>query len=185
MGVKAEIEKTPGIHDADEAGDKLNAIASAERPDEKRTSREWLEMTIEIPGQRDDEASTVFLAEMLREALLADREFAKKLWINRRFHWRLYLDVSAIVRSHTPLFLFFYLDSQKRGNDGAIFCCYAVFGLCVVTHSTDIPMNLSGSTHLSTAVLSSSSPLPDDASCPSRDSTTAPEVRRRRGPHVR
>ncbi|KAG6019645.1 hypothetical protein E4U19_006971 [Claviceps sp. Clav32 group G5] len=96
VGVKAEIEKTPGIHDADEAGDKLNAIASAERPDEKRTSREWLEMTIEIPGQRDDEASTVFLAEMLREALLADREFAKKLWINRRFHWRLYLDVLLI-----------------------------------------------------------------------------------------
>ncbi|KAG6121473.1 hypothetical protein E4U13_004659 [Claviceps humidiphila] len=96
VGVKAEIEKTPGVHDADEAGDKLNAIASAERPDEKRTSREWLEMTIEIPGQRDDEASTVFLAEMLREALLADREFAKKLWINRRFHWRLYLDVLLI-----------------------------------------------------------------------------------------
>ncbi|GAB0136258.1 hypothetical protein EsDP_00004567 [Epichloe bromicola] len=81
VGVKAEIEKTP---------------ASAERPDEKNARGDWLEMTIEIPGQRDDEASTVFLAEMLREALLADGEFAKKLWINRRFHWRLYLDVLLI-----------------------------------------------------------------------------------------
>ncbi|KAG6009795.1 hypothetical protein E4U21_001225 [Claviceps maximensis] len=96
VGVKAEIEKTPGIRDADDAEGKLSAIADIERPSEKRTSRDWLEMTIEIPGQRDDEASTVFLAEMLREALLADVEFAKKLWINRRFHWRLYLDVLLI-----------------------------------------------------------------------------------------
>ncbi|EHK45450.1 hypothetical protein TRIATDRAFT_300074 [Trichoderma atroviride IMI 206040] len=53
-------------------------------------------MTVEIPGLRDDDAGTVFLAELLREALLADGEFAKKLWINRRFHWRLYLDIILI-----------------------------------------------------------------------------------------
>jgi hypothetical protein len=41
---------------------------------------------------------------MLSEALLADGEFVKKLWINRRFHWKLYLDVSFGL----PFDLFFY-----------------------------------------------------------------------------
>lgn len=85
VGVKAEIEKT--------AGAAAELSESSEKP---RARGEWLEMAVEIPGQRDDEASTVFLGEMLREALLADGEFAKKLLINRRFHWRLYLDVSRI-----------------------------------------------------------------------------------------
>lgn len=84
VGVKAEIEKTAGATSDEEHGKK----------EAERTRGDWLELAVEIPGQRDDDASTVFLAEMLREALLADREFAKKLWINRRFHWRLYLDVS-------------------------------------------------------------------------------------------
>ncbi|KAG8427912.1 Exosome complex component rrp42 [Metarhizium acridum] len=97
VGVKAEIEKTPGVRDAEDNDGKLSAIANAAADDTRSRARgDWLEMTIEIPGQRDDEASTVFLAEMLREALLADGEFAKKLWINRRFHWRLYLDVLLI-----------------------------------------------------------------------------------------
>ena len=55
-----------------------------------------MELTVEIPGLRDDDANTVFLAELLSEALLADGEFAKKLWINSRFHWKLYLDVILI-----------------------------------------------------------------------------------------
>ncbi|PTB70059.1 putative exoribonuclease family protein [Trichoderma citrinoviride] len=81
VGVKAEIEKT-----ADPLGD----------DGERYREGEWLEMTVEIPGMRDDDAGTVFLAELLREALLADGELAKKLWINRRFHWRLYLDILLI-----------------------------------------------------------------------------------------
>lgn len=60
----------------------------------KTGENEWVEITVEIPGYRDDDSSTVFLATMLSEALLADGEFAKKLWINRRFHWKLYVDVS-------------------------------------------------------------------------------------------
>lgn len=97
VGVKAEIEKTVELNTS--ADDQLNAPepqrGSGDAQALKEKARgEWLEMTVEIPGQRDDEASTVFLSEMLREALLADREFAKKIWINRRFHWRLYLDVS-------------------------------------------------------------------------------------------
>ena len=95
MGVKAEIEKTQQPFSKEEQDDPKAGI-----DDEKKQNArgDWLEMAVEIPGQRDDEASTVFLAEMLREALLADGDFAKKLWINKRFHWRLYLD----VWSHTP-----------------------------------------------------------------------------------
>ncbi|KAH7134770.1 ribosomal protein S5 domain 2-type protein [Dactylonectria estremocensis] len=89
VGVKAEIEKTV---EAPRAGDETKSDEAAG----ERTRGDWLELAVEIPGQRDDEAGTVFLSEMLREALLADKEFAKKLYINRRFHWRLYLDVLLI-----------------------------------------------------------------------------------------
>ncbi|KAM4059261.1 3' exoribonuclease family protein [Hirsutella rhossiliensis] len=95
VGVKAEIEKTALPLGGDEGDDAQRASGGAD--DDKVQARDdWLEMTIEIPGQRDDEPTTVFLAEMLREALLADGEFAKKLWINRRFHWRMYLDIILI-----------------------------------------------------------------------------------------
>ena len=87
VGVKAELEKTLGGALSGEEG---------EGQDERKVRGDWLEMAVEIPGQRDDEAATVFLAEMLREALLADGHFAEKLWINSRFHWRLYLDVSLL-----------------------------------------------------------------------------------------
>ena len=87
VGVKAELEKTVDPLSTEEQDQPRRG------DDAERTRGEWLELAVEIPGQRDDEASTVFLAEMLREALLADKEFARKLWINRRFHWRLYLDV--------------------------------------------------------------------------------------------
>ncbi|KAI8631038.1 hypothetical protein F5Y19DRAFT_474162 [Xylariaceae sp. FL1651] len=63
---------------------------------ERRGENDWLELSVEIPGYRDDDSSTVFLATMLSEALLADGELTKKLWINRRFHWKLYLDIILI-----------------------------------------------------------------------------------------
>lgn len=90
VGVKAEIEKSGGAMSLDGGG------AGQEEQREKGSRGDWIELAVEIPGTRDDDASTVFLGEMLREALLADGEFAKKLYINSRFHWRLYLDVSAL-----------------------------------------------------------------------------------------
>ena len=56
----------------------------------------WVEVTVEIPGFRDDAAMPVFLAALLNEALLADCEFTGRLWINGRFHWKLYIDVCAL-----------------------------------------------------------------------------------------
>lgn len=90
VGVKAEIEKTPSAPGGEDDGERARAGG-----EEARGRNEWLEITVEIPGSRDDDAATVFLSNMLSEALLADGEFSKKLRINNRFHWKLYLDVGA------------------------------------------------------------------------------------------
>ncbi|KAL8397420.1 hypothetical protein RB594_004228 [Gaeumannomyces avenae] len=104
VGVKAEVAKTRRRHGGggDEQQQQQQQLEGAEADAGAAAAgniygeAEWVEMTVEIPGLRDDDANTVFLAELLSEALLADGEFAKKLWINSRFHWKLYLDVILI-----------------------------------------------------------------------------------------
>jgi exosome complex component RRP42 len=63
---------------------------------------DWLEMSIEIPGLRDDDVLPVFLAAMLTEALLADGAVRDRLWINTRFHWRLSIDVGTHYACAVP-----------------------------------------------------------------------------------
>ncbi|TDZ66006.1 Exosome complex component RRP42 [Colletotrichum trifolii] len=94
VGVKAEIEKTPKPFGTED--DTEDEKKASETGGDARGRNEWIEMTVEIPGSRDDDAATVFLARMLSEALLADGEFSKKLQINSRFHWKLYLDILLI-----------------------------------------------------------------------------------------
>lgn len=115
VGVKAEVEKAGGSADVlapgegkglglgtarGDGGDvdmdeEDNEDESGRNPQGKGKGRDsWLEVAIEIPGMRDDDALPVFLSAMLTEALLAGRELKDRLWINRRFHWRLYIDVS-------------------------------------------------------------------------------------------
>ncbi|KAI0013273.1 ribosomal protein S5 domain 2-type protein [Xylariaceae sp. FL0662B] len=103
VGVKAEVERTRASPlDSDyyyyyyerEVGDNDDEEGGNGR--EATGENAWVEMTVEIPGLRDDDSGTVFLAAMLSEALLADGEFTKKLWINRRFHWKLYIDIILI-----------------------------------------------------------------------------------------
>ncbi|KAK4634998.1 Exosome complex component RRP42 [Fulvia fulva] len=107
VGVKMEVEKTVmvgrgGLHvqreqergerrvdgDVDMDGDGEYEEGRGEGRDE------WLEVAIEIPGMRDDDALPVFLAAMLTEAMLADGSGVRdRLWINGRFHWRLFVDI--------------------------------------------------------------------------------------------
>ncbi|KAH6621052.1 ribosomal protein S5 domain 2-type protein [Chaetomium sp. MPI-SDFR-AT-0129] len=99
VGVKAEVERTalrPGEDTIylEEGGEDDGEEGSSE--DKRKGDASWVEMTVEIPGLRDDDSGTAFLSAMLSEALLADGEFAKRLWINRRFHWKLYLDIILI-----------------------------------------------------------------------------------------
>ncbi|TVY29726.1 Exosome complex component [Lachnellula hyalina] len=84
VGVKAEVEKSvPSYVGHGEGGG----------GDEEKGRNEWVEIGVEIPGMRDDDSMPVFLAAMLSESLLADGAFTARLWINSRFHWKLYLDI--------------------------------------------------------------------------------------------
>ncbi|KAK4243746.1 ribosomal protein S5 domain 2-type protein [Corynascus novoguineensis] len=109
VGVKAEVERTaqrPGEEtvfleeggggDGDGDDDDDEEGETGAQGDRRKGEASWVEMTVEIPGLRDDDSGTAFLSAMLSEALLADGEFVKRLWINRRFHWKLYLDIILI-----------------------------------------------------------------------------------------
>lgn len=97
VGVKAEVEKSPARENARrEVREEMDGGGE----EGGRGASEWVELTIEIPGYRDDDALPVFLAAMLNEALLATGDLPERLWINRRFHWKLYIDVS--IRPPTP-----------------------------------------------------------------------------------
>lgn len=114
VGVKAEIGKTEARYGAgntlletdlihaggDDDDDETDANGGGERTSVAGQSS-WIEIAVEIPGTRDDDASTIYLAEMLSEALLADGQFARRLYLNRRFHWKLYLDVSRQTTCRT------------------------------------------------------------------------------------
>ncbi|KAL2256184.1 hypothetical protein VTK26DRAFT_2058 [Humicola hyalothermophila] len=104
VGVKAEVERTESRSDDETVfleggvggGDDEDMEDASAKGDRRTGDSSWVEMTVEIPGLRDDDSGTAFLAAMLSEALLADGEFVKRLWINRRFHWKLYLDILLI-----------------------------------------------------------------------------------------
>jgi len=106
VGVKAEIGKTQARYGAGNTLVETDLIHAGGDDDDETDGNgdagsggvegqsSWIEIAVEIPGARDDDASTIYLAEMLTEALLADGQFARRLYLNRRFHWKLYLDVS-------------------------------------------------------------------------------------------
>lgn len=94
VGIKAEVEKSKKEWYGQSREGEVTTDVGPDRGDGREGRNEWVELTVEIPGTRDDDLLPVFMSSMLTEALLADGEFTKRLWINRRFHWRLYIDVS-------------------------------------------------------------------------------------------
>lgn len=103
VGVKAEVEKSPRTYGVTVPTEELGRRVEADEDDADADDRapqgdafgedSWVDITVEIPGFRDDDSMPVFLAALLSEALLADGEFSRRLWINTRFHWKLYIDV--------------------------------------------------------------------------------------------
>ncbi|PQE21046.1 3 exoribonuclease family protein [Rutstroemia sp. NJR-2017a WRK4] len=103
VGVKAEVEKSRpnyrptgsggGAANGDDEDEDEDMREEIEKEKESKGEREWLELSVEIPGYRDDDSMPVFMAAMLTEALLADGDFVGRLWINSRFHWKLYVDI--------------------------------------------------------------------------------------------
>ncbi|KAF3480529.1 uncharacterized protein GIQ15_05876 [Arthroderma uncinatum] len=106
VGVKAEVEKTVFVSTLEQSVSQEN---EAEDQDEnaKNTkikipgSGSWVEMSIEIPGLRDDDPLPVFLAEMMREGLIQSGSgmtvesggLKERLVINQGWHWRIYVDI--------------------------------------------------------------------------------------------
>ncbi|ORY15582.1 hypothetical protein BCR34DRAFT_642350 [Clohesyomyces aquaticus] len=113
VGVKAEVQRSqwqpaPGQQEkalSVAAGD-VN-MAEADGEDDARTKghNTWIELSIDVPGFRDDDPLPVFLASMLHETLVADGQLKDKLYINRRFHWKLYIDVLLSPPLSYPLAL--------------------------------------------------------------------------------
>lgn len=102
VGVKAEVEKT---WQQAVLGEQEDIVFSKEEEisDGKGQGQNgWIEMSVEVPGFRDDDALPVFLASMLTESLLASGELKDRLYINRRFHWKLFIDV-LLSCLHCPL----------------------------------------------------------------------------------
>ncbi|KAL2046865.1 hypothetical protein N7G274_000883 [Stereocaulon virgatum] len=101
VGVKAEVERTgvvgkkvdlrdSGVEEDIEMGDGDDkTVGSGKVGGEDR----WLEVTVDIPGQRDDDAMVVFLGQMIFEGLVADGEFRGRLVVNERWHWRVFVDI--------------------------------------------------------------------------------------------
>ncbi|KAJ9242114.1 hypothetical protein DTO169E5_3335 [Paecilomyces variotii] len=119
VGVKAEVEKTvlttgtldlrqlqqqdqEDFAEGDEDGEGKEGSAS------RAGQGSWVQMSIEIPGFRDDDALPVFLSEMMRESLVGssgrkgrdddgddvmEGGLKGRLVINKRWHWRLYIDI--------------------------------------------------------------------------------------------
>jgi exosome complex component RRP42 len=105
VGVKAEVEKSdprPAVSERDLhlsvrlSGMDLDGDKEGDEASKGAGESAWVEMSIEIPGYRDDDTLPVFLSAMLTEALLASGDLKDRLWINRRFHWKLYIDVGTL-----------------------------------------------------------------------------------------
>ncbi|KAI9848138.1 MAG: hypothetical protein M1838_000634 [Thelocarpon superellum] len=96
VGVKAEVEdsSSPAVAVDGEAAERSGERATPEGDHANPTGQsDWVDLSIEIPGLRDDDALPVFVAAMLNEALVASGSLPRRLYINRRFHWKLHIDI--------------------------------------------------------------------------------------------
>ncbi|CBX92887.1 hypothetical protein IAQ61_005759 [Plenodomus lingam] len=95
VGVKAEVDKSL---QSPVLGDPAQNVRMGETDDHDDESKgkgqnAWVEMSVQVPGFREEDALPVFLSSMLTESLLASGAFKDRLYINSRFHWKLYIDI--------------------------------------------------------------------------------------------
>lgn len=78
VGIKAEVEPTEPTVDGKRRG--------------------WVEVGVEVQGQRDDDPLGVFLGMTVGESLLTPTStLTGRLVITPKFHWKLYIDVGAQI----------------------------------------------------------------------------------------
>lgn len=102
VGVKGEVERTGGVGKQigiREDDMEMGGIEGEEGTGGAGGEDWWVEVTVDMLGQRDDDAMVVFLAQMIHEGLVADGILRARLVINRRWHWRLYIDVRSLLPS--------------------------------------------------------------------------------------
>jgi len=56
-------------------------------------SQSSITVTLDVPGQRDDDPLPTFLAAMLLESLQSSAPLLQTLYINSRWHWHLHVDI--------------------------------------------------------------------------------------------
>lgn len=119
VGVKAEVEQSERRGAGFQTRPSMDDVAMGDDEEEEgrggRGEESWVEVSIQIPDMRDDDALPVFLAAMLTEALLASGDVKDRLFINSRFHWRLYIDVRIFLSSPTS-FIPPHLLPNKRAK---------------------------------------------------------------------
>lgn len=116
VGIRAEVEKTGSrTHEPVELNRESNTDADMTGTNEEQADRKrrgmgrtkWVNLTLTLPGLRDDDKDLIFLEEMLREVLVAPTSgdatsnagatsLQDALVINTRWHWRLHIDVVLI-----------------------------------------------------------------------------------------
>lgn len=114
VGVRAEVERsssrgTETVKNGEDVGmTGTNENGTIKKRGMGRSN--WVNLTLTLPGLRDDDKDLVFLEEMLREVLIAPSStnatpeagtigagsLQDALVINTRWHWRLHIDVVLI-----------------------------------------------------------------------------------------
>lgn len=97
VGVKAEVEKTARSK-VDLPQEDLGVEEGAEAYKSQKGSPSWVSLAVDLPTLRDDDPSLIFLSEMLRESLISSSSpsLPDTLVINKKWHWKLYIDVLLI-----------------------------------------------------------------------------------------
>ncbi|KAL6717447.1 Exosome complex component rrp42 [Lecanora helva] len=105
VGVKAEVEKTTGrdnvlrVNGEDE---RMRGLEGKEHEEEMVEGDDnWIEVTVDMPGCRDDDAVVVFMGRMIHEGLVADGDLRERLIIHGRWHWRIFVDILLLSPPQT------------------------------------------------------------------------------------
>ncbi|KAG8531107.1 uncharacterized protein KY384_004464 [Bacidia gigantensis] len=92
VGVKAEIETTV-TYGSLRGGDRIDPIKQDDAESLRLGEHDSVEVTIDIPGQRDDDPTIHFLCQMIQESFVTDRHLQRRLYINDHWHWKLSIDI--------------------------------------------------------------------------------------------
>lgn len=118
VGIRAEVERTVSRgNETTKQSEETNTGADADMMGTNEAHQrkrglgraKWVNLTLTLPGLRDDDKDVIFLEEMLREVLVAPASndttsegsagagsLQDALVINTRWHWRLHIDVVLI-----------------------------------------------------------------------------------------